>query len=101
MNDMGYLLGWTLKGVVVAIILGLIIKLVAISLNKKKSKEFGDNLSKNKSAIIIWFFPVVFSLMAVAMVVGMYSDNLIRDNHRDTANVKKFGGNAGTIDGVE
>lgn len=98
MNDMDYLLGWTLKGVVIAIILGCIIKLMVISLNDKKSKEFGDKLSKNKSAIIIWFFPAAFSLMAVAMVIGMYSDDLIRSS--DTSNVKKTD-NEGTIDGVE
>lgn len=95
MNDMDYLLGWTLKGATIAIILGFIIKLMAISLNEKKSKEFGDKLTKHKSAIIIWFFPAAFSLMAVAMVIGMYSDDLIRSS--DTANVENTD-NKGKID---
>lgn len=95
---MDYLLGFIIKAVAVIIPLGFIIKLTLISLNKNKAKALEDKILKNKSVIIIWFFPVMFSLLAMGMVAGMYSDDLMRD--KDTAKTLEFD-NTGTIDGVE
>ena len=95
---MDYILGWMIKIIAIIIPLALIIKITLISLNKDKMKAFEDTLSKNKSTVIIWFFPAMFSLVAVAMAVGMYSDELI--DNGSTAQIKESD-NASALDDVE
>ena len=96
---MDYILGWMLKIATVAIILSLIVKLFLISINKDKMKAFEDTLSKNKSNLIIWFFPAVFCLFALSMTIGMYSDDLISNDK--PIQIKKFDNTDKPLEGVE
>lgn len=54
--------------------------IIWISIDPKRMKALESKISKHKRFLIMFFFPIMFSLLGMATIIGVTSDNLINNS---------------------